>query len=212
MPRLLLTAFRPFGPWAEHASWLALQAVTRDLPPGLDVATRLYPVDYEDACRRLESDNQTPYDAVLHVGQASGATAVRLEQFAVNARRDPGETSDRAAPLDPSGPAAYRSALPLAEWTRDLRSMGVPAELSLHAGDYLCNAVMYWSHRLIERQGRAAAVTLVHVPLDVTQVVAGAGGASLPTEYTAAALRRLMTLAATSPADAPPAPVPGGVI
>jgi pyroglutamyl-peptidase len=45
MPRVLITAFGPYGCWEENASWLALVELTRDLPTGAEIVTRLYPVD-----------------------------------------------------------------------------------------------------------------------------------------------------------------------
>lgn len=202
MARLLLTAFRPFDGMHENASWLALQAVTRDLPAlgatcGVEVTTRLYPVDYDELKPRLASDLAGSFDVVLHVGQAAGAAAVRLEQFAVNARRDRGDTSDAARLLEPDGPAAYRSDLPLGEWVRRLREAGVPAELSLHAGDYLCNAALYWSHHLTATDGPPPLVAFVHLPLDVSQAVGCASETPcLPSETAADALRLMIAWAA----------------
>ncbi|QDT68194.1 Pyrrolidone-carboxylate peptidase [Planctomycetes bacterium MalM25] len=209
MPRLLLTAFRPFDHWNENASWLALQAVMRDLPADLEVTTRLYPVDYDELRPRLAMDLATPYDAVLHLGQASGSATLRLEQFALNARRGAGERSDQALPLEPDGPAAYRSRLPMADWTRRLRDAGVPTELSLHAGDYLCNAAMYWSHYLLEASGREPRVGFVHIPIDLSQATAAPHATpSLPTELAALAVRQIISWAVNTPpidhlADAP---------
>lgn len=200
MPRLLLTAFRPFDHWSENASWLALQSVMRDLPADLEVTTRLYPVDYDELRPRLAMDLASPYDAVLHLGQASGSATLRLEQFALNARRDRGHRSDEVTPLESDGPAAYRSVLPMADWTRRLRDAGVPAELSLHAGDYLCNAAMYWSHYLIEASGREPRVGFVHVPVDLSQAVVAPGATpSLPTELAALAIRQMIGWAAHTP-------------
>lgn len=172
----------------------------RDLPADLEVTTRLYPVDYEELRPRLAMDLATPYDAVLHLGQASGAATLRLEQFALNARRDRGQRSDEVVTLEADGPAAYRSRLPMADWTRRLREAGVPVELSLHAGDYLCNAAMYWSHYLIETSGREPRVGFVHVPVDLSQAVdAPRETPSLPTEIAALAIRQMIGWAANTP-------------
>lgn len=193
MARILLTAFKPFDGWETNASWLALQALMRELPAEAQVTTRLYPVDYDELRPRLAMDLATPYDVVLHLGQAAGASSLHLEQFALNARRQRLQTSDLVLPLESEGPAAYRSNLPLAAWTRGLRETGVPAELSLHAGDYLCNAAMYWSHYLIEAAGRQPNVAFVHVPIDISQAIhCERETPSLPTEITATALRLLV--------------------
>ena len=47
MPRVLITAFGPYGKWAENASWLALVELTRHLPAQPEITTRRYPVDLE---------------------------------------------------------------------------------------------------------------------------------------------------------------------
>ncbi|MEO0531226.1 MAG: pyroglutamyl-peptidase I [Planctomycetota bacterium] len=214
MARLLLTAFRPFDGWNENASWLALQALMRDLPPSADVTTRLYPVDYDELRPRLAMDLATPYDAVLHIGQASGASSLRLEQFALNASRRRDEPTHAIGQLEVDGPAAYQSTLPLGDWTKRLREAGIPTELSLHAGDYLCNAAMYWSHYLLEAAGRTPNVAFVHVPLDLSQAVASPRDVpSLPAEIAAHALRLMIgwvqELGVTS--DAPTVAERGGV-
>ena len=76
---------------------------------------------------------------------------------------------------------AYRSSLPLADWAVKLRRAGVPAQVSYHAGTYLCNATLYWSHWLAERMALKTQSAFIHVPLDVSQVVNEPhGAASLP--------------------------------
>ncbi len=193
MPRILLTAFRPFDQWSENASWLALQAVMRELPAEADVTTRLYPVDYGEVRTRLESDLSTPYDVVLHLGQAAGSSAVRLEQYALNAARQRGGSRYDVRALQQDGPAAYRSRLPLGEWAERLQTSGVPTELSLHAGDYLCNAAMYWSHYLSEAAGNQPQVAFIHVPLDLSQAIqAERETPSLPVEMSALAIRQII--------------------
>jgi pyroglutamyl-peptidase len=88
---------------------------------------------------------------------------------------------------------AYRSALPLADWAVKLRRAGVPAQVSYHAGNYLCNATLYWSHYLAERLALATQTAFIHVPLDVSQVVNEPHGtASLPVNLSAQAVRLIL--------------------
>jgi pyroglutamyl-peptidase len=196
MSRILLTAFKPFADWDQNSSWLALQALMRDLPPSTDVTTRLYPVDYDEVRSRLAADLQGSFDVVLHIGQSSGSPVIQLEQFALNACRVVGESQEIIRPLEENGPLAYSSALPLGDWTRRLREYGIPTVLSLHAGDYLCNASMYWSHYLLEAAGQTARVGFVHLPLDTSQVVTQPKAMpSLPSEVCATALRMLVSWA-----------------
>jgi pyroglutamyl-peptidase len=185
---VLLTAFGPFGEWRENASWLALQVLMADAPASVDLTTRLYPVDYAAVRERLASDLAQPWDVVLMLGQAASRGVVQFEAFALNAARDPGDHTVRT--LEPDGPAAYRSSAPLEEWASLVRSAGIPATLSLHAGDYLCNATLYWSHYLAGQLGREPRAAFLHLPLDPSQVAeAGRDLASLPAELSAHAVR-----------------------
>lgn len=203
MRRVLLTAFGPYDDWRENASWLVLQAVMREFSHGLDLTTRLYPSDFDalrDQVRAGVAEGE-PFDASIHLGQAPGRSRVNLETMAVNRRRERGQRSEEAAPLEATGPAAYASRLPLADWTVRLRDEGVPAEVSAHAGDYLCNATLYWAHYFAEQAGRPARSAFVHVPLDLRQAAEQERAyPSMPAELSAYAVRLMLESLADAPA------------
>ena len=114
----------------------------------------------------------------------------------------PTESPDDYQPLAPDGPAAYRSDLPLAEWAALLRAAGIPAQVSHHAGTYLCNATLYLSHYLAETQGLKTRATFIHVPLDISQTVHRRDDLpSLSCALSAAAVRLILEAIAR---DAPP--------
>lgn len=199
MNRLLITAFGPFEPWQQNASWLALQALTSDLPSNCEITTRLYPVNFSEARARMASDLATPYDAVLHLGQSAGSTTVTLESYAINVRREPKDPRDLFECLEPNGPAGYQSKLPLAELASSIRDAGIPAKVSMHAGTFLCNAALYWSHYFAEVWDQPTRATFIHLPLDLSQVVNGSQiantkeeVASMPAELSAHAIRVLI--------------------
>jgi pyroglutamyl-peptidase len=84
--------------------------------------------------------------------------------------------------------------LPLGDWAEKLRQRGIPAQVSYHAGTYLCNAMLYWTHYFAERDGLRTRAAFIHVPLDPSQVVdAGRNLASMSTSSTAAALGRIIS-------------------
>ncbi|QUS35661.1 pyroglutamyl-peptidase I [Falsirhodobacter algicola] len=62
------------------------------------------------------------------------------------------------------GPAAYDATLPNAEIVAAIRSAGVPAALSFHAGTHLCNQMLYTAARLIEMRGLSTLNGFIHVP------------------------------------------------
>lgn len=199
MPRILLTAFGPYDDWSENASWLAMQSLLRDLHAeadgleSLQLTTRLYPVDFGQLRERLPSDLAEGFDAAVHLGQAPGVGRIELEAFGINVGRERDAGPSDAFPLAADGPAAYRSRLPLEDWAHHLCSQGIPAAVSYHAGEYLCNAVLYLTHYFAEQNGMATDATFLHLPLDTSQVLATTGDrASLPAEESARAVRLLL--------------------
>lgn len=193
MPTVLLTAFEPYDRWRENSSWLTLIDLTRDLPAEPKLITRRYPVDFSKARQRLEADLAANYDFAIHLGQAPGSTRVRLEAIGLNVGGASDELPEGHQPLTEDGPVAYRSSLPLSDWAVRLRSLGIPAQVSYHAGTYLCNAVLYWSHYLAERRGLSTRSAFIHLPLAPEQVLAERSETpSLPISLSSAALRVIL--------------------
>src|SRR5215470_12316438 len=151
MPRVLLTAFEPYDRWKANASWLALVHLTQNLPDEPKITTRLYPVDFSVMKERLAADLSSNFDYALHVGQAPGSSRIQLEAIGLNIGGSSSQSPDQYRPLIAEGPVAYRSELPLADWAVKLRRAGIPAQISYHAGTYLCNATLYWTHHIIEQ-------------------------------------------------------------
>ncbi|MDA1177953.1 MAG: pyroglutamyl-peptidase I [Planctomycetota bacterium] len=191
MSSVLITAFEPYDVWKTNSSWLTLVELTRDLPDFLSITTRLYPVEYGALRQRLEADFERPYDVILHLGQAPGSSGIQFESIAVNVASERNDLE--SWPLIDEGPLAYRSKLPLEEIVRALRSEKIPATVSYHAGTYLCNAAMYWSHYLAELRGYRSMSTMIHLPLETTQVVDhGVRMPSLPACVMAEGIRRTL--------------------
>lgn len=193
MTSVLITAFEPYDRWEANSSWLALVELTQNLPGDPAVTTRLYPVDFAAVKELLAGDLAANHDFALHLGQAPGSTRIQLESIAINVGGSSAQSPEQFRPLVEGGPAAYRSPLPLSEWAVRLREAGIPAQISYHAGTYLCNATMYFGHYLAERMGLKTRSAFVHLPLDVTQSARQAqDAASLPADTSAAALRMIL--------------------
>jgi pyroglutamyl-peptidase len=171
MPSVLLTAFEPYDRWPENASWLVLVELTRELPPSLKIVTRRYPVDFEAARARLEDDLAANYDFAFHLGQAPGISRIHLEAIGVNIGGHSSQAPDEFRPLVVGGPPAYQSDLPLAHWSSQIRALGIPCQVSYHAGTYLCNALLYLTHHIASERRLRTRCTFVHLPLAPQQVL-----------------------------------------
>jgi pyroglutamyl-peptidase len=193
MTTVLITAFEPYDRWKTNSSWLSLVQLTQDLPREPAVTTRLYPVDFPEVKRRLAEDLQANYDFALHLGQAPGSGRIQLESIGVNIGGSSSQSPDQYRPLIDDGPVAYQSELPLGEWAVLLRRSGVPAQVSFHAGTYLCNAMLYLSCYFAERLSLKTQSAFIHLPLDCSQTAGlREDMASMPVGLSASALRILL--------------------
>ncbi len=195
MSSILITAFEPYDRWPENSSWLALVELTRELPAGLRVVTRRYPVDFEQTRSRLFEDLASDYDFALHLGQAPGIGRIHLEAIGVNVGGHSSLLPDQFQPLVPEGPAAYHSALPLADWAGQIRQLGIPCQVSYHAGTYLCNALLYLTHHIACEQRLKTRAAFIHLPLAPQQVLCDRLDLpSLPSNQCAEAVRLILTM------------------
>jgi pyroglutamyl-peptidase len=186
MVSVLITAFEPYDRWQANSSWQAVIEMTKDRPDEPKITTRLYPVDFRAAKAKLSEDLQANFDFALHLGQAPGSTGIRLESIGINV----GASSQQLP---------YQSSLPLGKWAGMLRRAGIPAQVSYHAGTYLCNAMLYLSHYFTEQRGLKTRSCFMHLPLSTTQASNERQDiASLSTPLAAHALRLILNDLATS--------------
>jgi pyroglutamyl-peptidase len=149
---ILVTGFER---WGEH-----------DSNPSQLVAERLggvvLPVSYARATEALRAaiDERNP-EIVIGFGLAETRDTVSIERFAHNLDESSTTDNDAAngsgAEIDPAGPLALRSTLPVDAIVAALNDAGIPAEVSRDAGGFLCNHVFY---RLLQLRSGG----FVHVP------------------------------------------------
>ena len=150
---ILVTGFEPFG--------------GDDRNPSKVIAERLrgavLPVAYAAAELRLNQciDTIRPR-AVLLCGLKASATQLILERQAFN--EDDASPADNDGELrqgsliDPTGPTALRTPLPLESFSAALNDAGVAWEYSDSAGRFICNHVYYTTLR------RGVPCVFLHLP------------------------------------------------
>jgi pyroglutamyl-peptidase len=180
MTRVLATGFEPFGGSGINPSQQLVEALDGD------VATALLPVSYARAADALRAAvREAEPDVVICFGQADGRTGISIERFAHNLDEATTTDNDTSAgsgtAIDPAGPAAYPSTLPVDELVTALRAERIPAAPSRDAGGFLCNHVFYVLMGLLEAERPQAIGGFVHVPLLPEQALAD-NAASMPLE------------------------------
>jgi pyroglutamyl-peptidase len=171
--RILVTGFGPFPGVIENASAgfaPLLAARVEKALPACQIAAAVLPVEWQAAPRVLERLIAEVQPAVcLHLGVATSARGVVLETYARNAA---GQRRDAAGRLPPSNRLLEEAPWLLLPKTNPLRLLGqrlasdavIP---SLKAGDYLCNAIHFYSLWQARRQSTQRQVAFLHLPVRI---------------------------------------------
>ncbi len=144
---ILLTGFEPFGGASVNPSWEAVCRVP-DRIAGREVQRLRLPVVFGEAANLLrEAVARLRPELVICCGVAGDRKAVTPELVALNYRhaRIPDNAGNQyfGAPIDPDGPAARMTRLPIHALIDAVKAEGIPCALSLSAGAYVCNDVYY---------------------------------------------------------------------
>jgi len=172
-PILILTGFEPFRGERINPSWEIARRLDGELIGGLQIKSVRVPVGCAKAARRIIGAlvRYRPR-AVIGLGEAGGRPAISLERIAINLADERGALAKSGdpgfAPIVDGGPDAYFSRLPLRAIIRELDRKQIPASVSLTAGAYACNALMYAALHYLRRKP-GIPVGFIHLPYEARQ-------------------------------------------
>lgn len=147
-PVLLLTGFEPFDGEAVNPSWEVARALHGRQVAGWRLCAARLPCAFATALPALHAalDRWQPA-AVIALGLAGSRSAVSVERVAVNLVDARIPDNAGAQPVDvpvlAGGAPALFTGLPAKAIVARLQAAGLPAELSLSAGSFVCNQVFY---------------------------------------------------------------------
>ena len=169
--KILVTGFDPFGGETVNPSWEAVKLLPCKLG-GHKIVKLMLPTEFVRAEEMLLKaiDEHGPMLTVC-CGQAAGRAAISFERVAINLRDASIPDNAGFQPVDeavfPGGEKALFSTAPLKAMAAAVKAVGLPAELSLSAGAYVCNDVLYTLLRRFE--GSDSKGCFVHLPLSTAQ-------------------------------------------
>ncbi len=182
---ILVTGFEPFGGSTINPSAELLPHLAAAPPPGVILQTLLLPVEFAAAPARLT--------AVLHdlrpswclmLGEARSRTAISIERVGVNLADYRIPDNAGAQPVDqavvPDGPDAYFATLPVRALLAAVTNADVPGELSLSAGGYVCNTLLYSALHYCATAHLPTRCGFVHLPALPEQLTPDATTAGIP--------------------------------
>lgn len=173
--KILVTGFDPFG---NETTNPAYEAVKR-LPDSIADA-EIIKLEIPTSFKRSEKEVEAAIlkhcpDVVINVGQAGGASCVRIEQTAVNLAqaRIPDNDGDQPCgeKLKEDGENAYFSSLPIHAAQKKVQEDKLPCHISYSAGTYVCNSIMYNVQYMIHKKNLNIRAGFVHVPYICEQAV-----------------------------------------
>jgi pyroglutamyl-peptidase len=163
--KVLISGFTTFSDHTENSSQIITGLLKETKIDGIEIHTVILPVAFSSAFENLkiEIDTIKP-DYVICLGLAQKREAINLEKVAINLIHcdiaDNEGTFLKDVAILKNGPAAYFSTLPL-ESLLEVETP-FPKKLSLSAGAYVCNFVMY---RLLDYLNRTKVKGgFVHLP------------------------------------------------
>ncbi len=167
--KILITGFEPFGGSPINPSEQVALALHGQTIAGAELLTAILPVDgLRGPQALLEALQKGQPDVVLCLGEAARRPVLSLERIAINLLdyRIPDNAGHKMIdePVVEGGPAAYFATIPVREIYQVLLETGIPAELSLSAGAYLCNQVMYRLLHFITTNSLNIQAGFIHLP------------------------------------------------
>lgn len=172
--KILLTAFDPFGGETINPAREAAVALPEHIGRAEIIKLWIPTVFGKAAEMTVKAMDELRPDAVVSLGQAGGRKAVTPESIAINlmSARNPDNAGNRfdERPIEPGGPDGCFSTLPVSAMAAAIREAGLLGEVSLSAGTFVCNEVMY---RVLRHAAGAMPDTrcgFIHVPFLPEQV------------------------------------------
>lgn len=166
--KILVTGFDPFGKDDINPSYEAVKKLPETIG-GFEIVKAEIPTVFrksKDVLRELM--NSDDFSFVLAVGLAGGRSEMCVERVAINIDDARIPDNDNNQPIDemiePDGPAAYFSNMPVKKMVQAMDDIGIPARLSNTAGTFVCNHVLYQLGSLVDTEFSAAKFGFIHVP------------------------------------------------
>lgn len=173
---IILTGFEPFNGSTKNPSSEVVKNFPIDLFSDHNLVREILPVDSVKAVDWIRGNIQRNRpDIIILLGEASLRPVISIEKIAINwmdfriADNSGNQILDRSV-LD-NGPAAFFSTLPVSLIHNQLKNAGIPAEISLSAGAYLCNQVFYSSLYFSSFEDHKCLCGFIHLPPLPEQVV-----------------------------------------
>jgi pyroglutamyl-peptidase len=173
--KILLTGFEPFNGSSHNPSAKVIEHFPIEQFSDHSIKQKILMVDTVKAVEWIKDFliEEQP-DIVIHLGEASSRAVVSIEKVAINwmdfriADNSGKQVLDKK--IFDDGPDAFFSTLPVNQIYSEIKAAGIPVEISLSAGAFLCNQVFYSSMYYLS-QIKKSQCGFIHLPPLPEQIV-----------------------------------------
>jgi len=182
--RVLITGFGPYGNTTINPSLAVVKLLQKNecldrvnyYVDGAEIIAKQASCEFNTCIEEtIAYIHELNPDAVIMLGEYPGRSMVTIERVAINYNdstrygcADNKGYAPQGEKTATYGPDAYLSTLPLRRIVKDLRSNGIPADISGDAGTLMCNHIMYGILNYIKHNAksdyRGILAGFVHLP------------------------------------------------
>lgn len=173
---ILITGYEPFGGDTFNPSLELAQSLSGTNYKNYTFQYAKIPVNRYECIPTIEKaiDCYEP-DIVICTGLAYERAAISIERVAINIADFPWADNTGYIALneaiDPNGPSAYFSTLPIRKIMKNIKDSGIPAYISNSAGTYCCNMLMYGTLNYIKKKELKIKAGMIHVPYTPEMII-----------------------------------------
>ena len=172
MKKLLITGFDPFGGESINPSWEAVKLLP-DIIGDYEVHKMEIPTVFYKAFEIISKKaEEIKPDVIIAVGQAGGRKGITPERVGINLMdasipdNEGNKINDKA--IIEGGENAYFTTLDVKKMVEAIKEADLPASVSLSAGAFVCNNVLYLL--LDKYKGTNIKAGFIHVPFIPSQL------------------------------------------
>ena len=177
--KFLFTGFKPYSRFKHNPSEKLIKIISSNRTElekefGVKIFSHVLDVSYKESEKEIsELIERVAPDFIVSFGMAPKARKIMIERVALNLddckRRDKSGEVRLGKEIVSLAPAAFFSQLPIQELLRTFLKEGISAEISNHAGTYICNHVFYFAIYKTKSLGLKTKVGFIHLPKIVSK-------------------------------------------
>ncbi len=166
--KILITAFDAFGGESTNASLSVLSLLPKKIHDHHIITAIIPTVAYRSVEVIKEQIIKHQPDIVLSLGQATGRADITLEKVGINfddfriCDNDGQQIIDKA--VIENADSAYFVTLPLKAMVQAMRNNGVPASISMTAGTFVCNHLLFATSHFLANNYPHIKNGFIHIP------------------------------------------------